>query len=172
MFKKALNMRMTHLDHEFAPVFNKSSKILILGSFPSERSREFGFYYSHPQNRFWKLLTYLTKTECIPFTIDDKKQMLLKNRIALWDIIKSCDIRKSRDKSITNAVPVDLSVILDNSDIKQIFTNGGKAYELCEQCSVKAIKLPSTSTANVLYTFEKLVHEWSIIMPYIKAYQK
>ncbi|MDR1488623.1 MAG: DNA-deoxyinosine glycosylase [Holosporales bacterium] len=163
---------MKNLSHPFEPVYDKDSEILILGSFPSEKSREYGFYYGHPQNRFWKILVYLTKTEQIPISIDDKKHMLFKNKIALWDVIKSCSIISSSDSNITNVVPTDLFIILSHSNIKQIFANGDKAYKLykkycSEHISIEITKLPSTSPANATYSFERLVEKWSVIMPYI-----
>ncbi|MDR0942192.1 MAG: DNA-deoxyinosine glycosylase [Holosporales bacterium] len=159
---------MIRLNHTFEPVFNENSEILILGTFPSEKSREFGFYYGHPQNRFWKVIANITKTSPIPNSIDDKKMMLLKNKIALWDIIKSCDIEGSSDNSITNVIPNDLSMILDNSNIKQIFANGNKACELCKKYFVDAIILPSTSPANATYNLERLIYKWTIITSFLK----
>ena len=152
--------------HPFDPIFNEHSFILILGTFPSEKSRKYGFFYGHPQNRFWKLIASLTKTEIIPKSIDEKKEILIKNGIALWDIIHSCDIIGSSDASITNIVPNDLSKILEFTNIKQIYANGEKAYRIymkyCHKNIKKdIIKLPSTSPANASYSFARLEKEWS-----------
>lgn len=122
-----MNSEYTHIKHEFEPVFDKNSKILVLGTLPSVKSRENNFYYGHPQNRFWKLIAALCDEDIVPQTIEEKKQMLLRNHIAVWDVISECDIIGSSDSSIKNVVPVDLSVILDNADIDRIYANGGKA---------------------------------------------
>lgn len=121
-----MNSEYTHIKHEFEPVFDKNSKILVLGTLPSVKSRENNFYYGHPQNRFWKLIAALCDEDIVPQTIEEKKQMLLRNHIAVWDVISECDIIGSSDSSIKNVVPVDLSVILDNADIDRIYANGGK----------------------------------------------
>ena len=144
--------------HPFEPVFDKNSLVLILGTFPSEKSREY----------FWKLIAFLTNTSKIPVSIDEKKELLLRNKIALWDVINSCDIKKSSDSSITNVVPNNLSKILELSSIKQIFANGEKAYSIYMRYCYKdigkeIIKLPSTSPANASYSLERLKTEWKII---------
>lgn len=149
--------------HNIEPVYNENSKILILGSFPSVKSREMQFFYGHPQNRFWKVLAMLTNEET-PQTIPQKKDFLLRNKIAVWDVIQSCQITGSSDSSIKNAVPNDISVILKTADINQIFTNGGTAHKLYQKhISNDDIKLPSTSPANAAFSVERLVNEWSII---------
>lgn len=155
-------------DHNIDPVWDENSEILILGSFPSVKSREDMFFYAHPQNRFWRVLALLTDYPT-PKTIDEKKKLLLENRIALWDVIKSCGITGSSDSSIKNVVPNDLSKILVNSKIKTIYLNGGTAFKLykkyCENDkNIEAIKLPSTSPANVAYSVERLLSEWKIIV--------
>jgi hypoxanthine-DNA glycosylase len=155
---------MKYLIHPFPPIVDKHSKVLILGSFPSIQSREVGFYYAHPQNRFWKLISYLTKTHPIPINITTKREMLLLNNIALWDIVQSCSIQGSNDNTIKDVIPIDLSLILNNSNIKSIFSNGDKAYKLCKKYSINSIKLPSTSSANASYSFEKLIDEWKVII--------
>ena len=127
-------MEYVHVQHEFPPVYDEKSRILILGSFPSVKSREQEFYYGHPQNRFWKLMKRIFDCENVSLdTIDEKKQFLLDNNIALWDVIKSCDIKGSSDSSIKNIEPNDLELIVNNSDVKKIILNGGKAYELYEK---------------------------------------
>ena len=115
---------LQHIIHPIPPVYDKNSKILILGSFPSVKSREAGFFYGHPQNRYWKVLAGVFK-DAVPETIPDKKAFLLRHNIAAWDVIASCDIEGSSDASINNAVPNDLKAILKTADIRQIYTNGG-----------------------------------------------
>ena len=160
---------MEHVQHTINPIYNEKSNILILGTFPSVKSRENKFFYSHPQNRFWKIIAYITNTSPVPSTIDEKKNMLLNNKIALFDVIKSCDITGSSDTSIKNVEPWDLSIILDSCNIKKIYANGNKAYELyMKYCynnlKRSIIKLPSTSPANASFNFERLLSEWSKIL--------
>ena len=162
---------MENVKHEIPPIYNQNSKILILGSFPSVKSRESQFFYHHSQNRFWKVLSSVLDKDT-PITIDEKKDFLLDNNIALWDVIASCDIEGSSDSSIKNVVANDLNKIIDTCDIKQIFCNGGKSFELykkyCEKnTNLKAIKLPSTSPANARFSLEKLVEDWKVIQDYI-----
>ena len=153
--------------HEFEPVYDSNSKILILGTFPSVKSREQGFYYGHPQNRFWKLLARLL--ECpIPATIEEKKQMLLANHIAIWDVIASCEIVGSSDSSIRNVVPTNLEKVLKNAPIRQIYGNGTAATTLYEKyqkpfIQKDIIKLPSTSPANAAWNMERLMEAWKEI---------
>lgn len=156
--------------HEIEPIFNRDSKILILGSFPSVKSREGHFFYNHPQNRFWKVLAKIFNCE-VPQTIEEKKQFLLNNQIAVWDVIASCEIKGSSDSSIKHVVPNDLNRILSVSYIEQIYTNGNAAFQLYEkycksQTHMDAIKLPSTSPANAVYSLEKLVEIWKSITQY------
>lgn len=158
---------MTHVIHKIPPVYNKNSQILILGSFPSVKSREGRFFYHHKQNRFWKVLSTIVN-DVLPETIDEKKDFLLKNHIAVWDVIASCDIEGSSDSSIKNAVPNNFSDILKAAPIRKIYTNGGTAYKLyhkyCEKVtSIKAMKLPSTSPANASYSLDRLISEWKVI---------
>ncbi|MDR3258816.1 MAG: DNA-deoxyinosine glycosylase [Fusobacteriaceae bacterium] len=154
--------------HEIAPIYNQYSKILILGSFPSVKSREANFFYHHPQNRFWKLLSMLLK-ENLPVQLNDKKNMLLKHNVALWDVISSCEITGSSDSTIRNVIPNDIEAIIKKSNIQKIFINGGIAYNLyCKYCLTKikkeTIKLPSTSPANASYSIEKLFDSWKVIL--------
>lgn len=158
---------MTHVIHKIPPVYNKNSQILILGSFPSVKSREGRFFYHHKQNRFWKVLSTIVN-DVLPETIDEKKDFLLKNHIAVWDVIASCDIEGSSDSSIKNAVPNDFSFILKTAPIRQIYTNGRTAYKLyhkyCEKVTgFEAVKLPSTSPANASYSLERLISQWNQI---------
>ena len=154
-------------NHTFDPVYNKESRVLILGSFPSVKSREIAFYYGHPQNRFWKILETIYNEE-IPKDIDGKKSFLLKHHLALWDVIESCDIKGSSDSSIKDVIPNDLNIIFKESKIEQIFVNGNKAYDLyMKYCYKKykreVVKLPSTSPANASYSLEKLLEKWQVI---------
>ena len=153
--------------HEIEPIFNRDSKILILGSFPSVKSREGHFFYNHPQNRFWKVLAKIFNCE-VPQTIEEKKQFLLNNQIAVWDVIASCEIEGSSDSSIRNVIPNDLERILSTANIKQIYTNGGTASKLYRkycyaQTQLEDVKLPSTSPANASYSLEKLMVEWAAV---------
>lgn len=148
------------LTHTFAPVYNAESEILILGSFPSVKSRENGFYYGHPQNRFWKVMAHVFDEE-VPQTIEEKKNLLLANKVAVWDVIESCEIVGSSDSSIRNVVVNDFSEILSKSSIKKVYANGKKAYELYNKYALKktgmeAYVLPSTSPANAAYSLDKL----------------
>ncbi len=159
--------QLVHVKHEFEPVYDENSDILILGTFPSVKSREQNFYYGHPQNRFWKVISGLFKEE-IPKTIDEKKTLLLKHRIAIWDVVSECDIYGSSDSSITNVVPAKLSIILDHAPVRKIFANGSKAYELYMKYTYSLVnrdivKLPSTSPANAVYNIERLMEEWKKI---------
>ena len=140
------------VSHEFGPFYKKNSKVLILGSMPSRKSLEEGFYYAHPQNRFWKVLSFIYN-EDIPQTIVDKKNFLERHYIALWDVIESCDIKGSSDSSIRNVVVNDINYILNNSNVSVIYTTGRVSYNLynkyCkDKTGMSAIYLPSTSPAN------------------------
>ena len=153
--------------HPIKPVFDKESRILILGSFPSVKSREEGFFYGHPQNRFWKA-TAQVFDEKTPLSIDEKRSFLLRNHIALWDVIGSCEIDGSSDSSIRNVTVNDLSAILKTADIQEIFLNGKKAEQLYKKYLLPTVKrdavcLPSTSPANAAWSIEKLVEAWKII---------
>ncbi len=155
---------MNHVTHPINPLYDNNSRILILGSFPSVKSREAGFFYGHPQNRFWRVLSAVFDDEC-PDTIPKKRKFLLRNRVALWDVIASCDITGSSDASIRNAVPNDLSLILGNSDIEKVFTNGKTAHRLYVKfilpvTGIEATVLPSTSPANAAFSLNRLIEEW------------
>lgn len=157
--------------HTFPPLWTPESKILILGSFPSVKSREQGFFYGHPQNRFWKLMARLLQEE-VPTTIEEKRAMILKHNIALWDVIESCEIVGSSDSSIKDVKVNDLGMIVKNSQVRHVFTNGGKSHEMYVKygealTDIKAIKLPSTSPANAAFSLEKLAVEWGCILEHI-----
>ena len=155
------------MEHTINPVYDENSRILILGSFPSVKSREQKFFYGHKQNRFWKVVSGVLGCE-VPQTIAEKKEMLLEHRIAVWDVIQSCEIEGSSDASIRDVIPNDRSEILRTADIRAIYTNGGKAYELYPKYiypanGIKAHKLPSTSPANAGYSLERLKEAWNQI---------
>ena len=157
-------MEYEHITHSFKPVYDENSRILILGTLPSVKSRENNFYYGHKQNRFWKLLAYLLD-EPVPETIDEKKYMVFKNHIAIWDVIQSCDIKGSSDSSIKNAVPVDIMRVLRVADIRRIFCNGAASYGLFMRhleplCHRTPVKLPSTSPANAAWSMDRLLEQW------------
>ena len=155
------------LTHTFGPLYDEQSRILILGSFPSVKSREANFFYGHPQNRFWKVIAAVTGNP-VPTSIDEKKQLLHRSHIALWDTIWQCDIIGSSDSSIRNVIPTDLSIILNHAPIRQIYCNGATSANLFHKYQGKtlnrtAIKLPSTSPANAAFSVERLTGQWKII---------
>lgn len=163
-----------NINHVFQPVYNQKSKILILGTFPSVKSRENHFYYGHPQNRFWRLMAELTKRE-LPANIEEKRKLLLENRIALWDVIQSCSITGSGDASIRDVVPNNFMEILRESEIEKIYANGNKAYELYmkyiySDTGREIEKLPSTSPANAGYSLERLKEKWKVIVSELEKY--
>ncbi len=162
---------LQHVEHGFGPVYDKESRILILGSFPSVKSREQAFYYGHPQNRFWKVLAALAGTE-VPQTIEEKKGWLHLHHIAVYDVIEECDIEGSSDSSIRNATPADIRTIIAESNISYIFTNGklaGKLYRRyqAKTCDLPMTELPSTSPANAAYSLDKLIAAWQDIKVYL-----
>lgn len=155
------------IEHTIPPVFDKHSEILILGSFPSVKSREEGFFYGHQKNRFWQV-TAAVYGAAVPGSVSEKKAFLLTNHIAVWDVIQSCDIVGSSDSSIKNVVPNDLRLILDSAQIRQIYLNGKKAAELYQrylypQIKREAYTLPSTSPANAAWSAERLIKAWECI---------
>ena len=158
--------------HPIAPLYNGVSRVLLLGSFPSIKSREAAFFYGHPQNRFWSVLAEIFG-EAAPQSIEEKKSLALRRGVALWDVIAQCEITGSSDASITDVVPNDMSQILNAADIRAIFCNGSTAYtyynKYCRaQTGREAIALPSTSPANARWTKEMLVREWGKqFLPYL-----
>ena len=162
------------LQHPIPPLYDEDSRILILGSFPSVKSREMAFFYGHPQNRFWKLLSLLLEAP-FPETVPERRAFLFSNRIAVWDVIASCEITGSSDASIRDAVPNDLGRILDAARIRQIYVNGqtaGRLYRKYQEpilrkaygdCA-KAVILPSTSPANAAWNLERLRQAWQVIL--------
>lgn len=156
-----------HIVHGFAPVWDARSRVLVLGTLPSVKSREQNFYYGHPRNRFWKLLAFLFGAP-EPLGIEEKTALLLKNGIALWDVVRECDIRRSADSTIRNAAPNDIRPILAGADIRAIYANGAKAKELYDRLLLpltgrEAVRLPSTSPANAARSLEALAEEWRVI---------
>ena len=150
--------------HNIDPVFDESSEILILGSFPSVKSREIGFFYGHKQNRFWKVTASVFGCK-VPQTVEEKKAFLLKNHIALWDVIAECEISASADSSIKNAAANDIGIILNSAEIKAIFVNGKTAEKyynkyILPKTGISAVCLPSTSPANAAQSVEKLSEKW------------
>lgn len=164
-------MKATPQQHPFQPLFDGNSEVLILGSFPSVKSRETGFYYGHPQNRFWRVIAALTSSP-LPQTIPEKRTLLLKNHIALWDSIASCTIAGSSDSSIRSAVPTDIGLILSSTHIKDIFCNGKASFNcynrfILPQTGINAKLLPSTSAANAAWSLDRLIESWATIMQFI-----
>ena len=153
--------------HPIPPFYNKNSKLLILGSFPSVKSREQMFFYGHPQNRFWKVVAAVFDQE-VPQSIEQKKEFLKRNSIAVWDVIGACEIEGSADSTIKDVTPNDLSQILNVADIKRIFVNGKTAEKYYNKYTkavvgCEAVCLPSTSPANAAWTLEKLIDAWKVI---------
>ena len=160
-------MEYQHIVHPFGPLYNEQSRVLILGSMPSPKSREQLFFYGHPQNRFWPLMAALFG-EKLPESIEEKRSLALRHGIAIWDTILACDIRGAGDSSIRNAVPTDLAPILAGSQISHIFCNGkasGACYHRYQEklLQIPAITLPSTSPANAAWTMERLLEAWKVV---------
>ena len=160
-------MESTLILHPIPPVYDSTSRILILGSFPSVKSREAMFFYGHPQNRFWRVAAQVFE-EPVPMTVPDRKTFLLHNHIAAWDVIASCRIEGSSDASIKDVIANDLSVILDNAKIRQIYVNGKTAEKMYRkyiepEIGRKAVCLPSTSPANAAWSLERLISAWKVV---------
>ena len=160
------------VEHPLQPIFDSRSRVLILGTMPSPKSREVGFYYGHPQNRFWRILAELFD-EPLPASNEERTALVLVHRIALWDVLASCEIEGASDSSIRNAVPNDLSRVLSNAPIRAIFTTGGKAKELFdrhlrERVGMEAIALPSSSAANARMSLQQLVEAYRILLDYLQ----
>jgi hypoxanthine-DNA glycosylase len=158
---------MARITHPIPPLYNEASRILILGSFPSVKSREGEFFYHHPQNRFWRVISTIYG-EPLPNTIAEKKELLLKHHIAVWDVIHSCEITGSSDSSIRDVIPNDLSEILRTADIRRIFTNGNTATRLYRRYIYPVTKIESqglfsTSPANAGCNLDRLLEAWSCL---------
>ena len=166
--KAAVTKEYTHVTHPFPALYNKESEILILGSLPSVKSREQMFFYGHPQNRFWKVIAAVLN-EPVPKNIEEKKAMLYRHHVALWDTIYSCDIIGSSDSSIKNVQPTDIGMILEKTNITRIYANGNKAGQLYKRyqfpvTGIEAMVLPSTSPANAAWSLDRLCEAWRVIL--------
>lgn len=162
-----------HVEHPLDPVFDGRSRVLVLGTMPSPRSRETGFYYNHPQNRFWRVMARLFE-EAVPADNEAKRALMLRHGIALWDVLASCTIEGAKDASIAECVPNDIGYVLSRTPIEAVFCTGAKATELyrkhCErETGLPAVKLPSTSPANAAASLEDLVNAYRVILPYCIA---
>ena len=162
-------MERQYLTHGFPPFYNADSDILILGSFPSVKSREAQFFYGHAQNRFWRVIAAVYG-EAAPQSLEEKRVFLTRNKIALYDVIEECSIIGSSDATIADVVPADIGAILRATRVgERVFTNGGKAYDLYMKLifpdlGVPAAKLPSTSPANAAWSLERLTEAWNEII--------
>lgn len=162
---------LKRVTHNFEPVYDENSRILILGTMPSPKSRELGFYYGHPRNRFWNVISDLCGEE-LPQTVEEKKTLALRCHIAVWDVLQSCEIHGADDGSIRNPIANDLSVILSNADIKAVFTTGTKAAALYRKfcfprTNIAAKPLPSTSPANCTMSYEELKRHYAQILNFL-----
>ncbi len=158
-------------DPGFEPIYNEKSRVLILGTYPSPKSFETGFYYGHPQNRFWPLISTLCGTPC-PKTKVDKIALLQDKNIALWDVLESCDIKGAADSSIKNPKPNPIHLILQSSPIEAVFCNGSAAHTLYKRyckamLSVPVVRVPSTSAANAACNLVCLLQQWAVVLPYL-----
>ena len=163
-------MEYTHVTHEFGPLYDADCEVLILGSIPSPKSREQAFYYGHPQNRFWKVMAAVVG-EPVPQTIEEKRRMMLKHHIAMWDALEACDIRGASDSSIKNPVPTDIPGLLAKTRITRIYATGATAYKYYQKFNaprtgIDAVRLPSTSPANCAVSQEELVEAYRVILEY------
>ena len=153
--------------HPIPPLYDAASQVLVLGSFPSVKSREGMFFYHHPQNRFWRVIAGVYGSP-VPETIDQKRALLLENRVAVWDVIASCEIEGSSDASIRAVVPTDLTPILRAAPIRRIYCNGSPPWKLYQKhqlplTGIPAVQLPSTSPANAAWKLPALLDAWSVI---------
>lgn len=160
-----------YIEHTFGPFYKSDSRILILGTMPSPKSREEGFYYAHPQNRFWRIMAELFQEKTLE-NVQEKMAFLEKHKIALWDVLFSCEIQGADDSSIKNPKPNKINRILYEADIQAIFTTGKKAYDLYRKYCYpdtkrEAISLPSTSPANCRMSYAELLEEYKIILQYL-----
>ena len=163
---------MEHIIHSIEPVFDTESRVLILGTMPSPKSREVQFYYGHPQNRFWRVLAAVLGEE-VPQSVPEKKAMLLRHRIALWDVLAECEITGASDSSIRNPVANDLSVILDHAPVQAVFTTGATTWKLYTRLQkphtgIEAVRLPSTSPANCAVKMEALTEAYKAILLWLE----
>ncbi len=175
MDKEKVGVNMAEYEHIIQPfdsVYDENSEVIILGTLPSVKSRETNFYYGHKQNRFWRVIAGIFDEE-VPETVEQKKILLLKHHIAIWDVIESCDIIGSSDSSIKNPIPADVKSLIEKTKIKAVYANGALAKKLYDryiykETGIEAIKLSSTSPANARCNLENLMKEWKIIKNEIK----
>lgn len=165
-------METGKVTHDFEPIYNENSRILILGTMPSPKSREVGFYYGHPRNRFWKVISDVCEEE-LPQTKEEKIDLVLRNKIAIWDVLAGCEIKGADDSSIRNPVANDMNAVLKQADIRAVFATGTKAAQLYKkfcypETKIPAICLPSTSPANCAVSYETLYETYKIILKYIR----
>ncbi|MBQ1489934.1 MAG: DNA-deoxyinosine glycosylase [Eubacterium sp.] len=161
-------MKEQFLVHPIPPTWDESSRVLILGSFPSVKSREMGYFYGHPQNRFWKVLARIFAEE-VPMTVEERRAFLLRHHLAAWDVLASCRITGSSDSSIRDAVPNDILPILEGSQIRTICCNGKKSHQIYRKymepaVGREAVCLPSTSPANAAWSLERLTAAWGEVI--------
>lgn len=155
---------MDRLYHTIAPICGADSDTLILGTFPSPKSREQGFYYGHPQNRFWRVIAAVYGMET-PVDTEGKKRLITSNALALWDVVASCEIAGAADATIRRETPNDIAGLIAETNIRRVFTNGSKARELYDRYIKKSVALevttlPSTSPANASYSLAALIDIW------------
>lgn len=165
-------MESRQVTHDFQPIYNEESRVLMLGTMPSPKSRETGFYYGHPRNRFWKVVSDVCG-EVLPETKEEKVAFALRNKIAVWDVLAGCEIKGAEDASIRNPVVNDLNVIIKSADIRAVFATGQKAAQLyrkyCQkETGMEIICLPSTSPANCSVSYEKLFEAYEVVLKYIR----
>lgn len=164
-------MELERVTHDFEPIYNQDSRILMLGTMPSPKSREVGFYYGHPRNRYWKVVSDVCG-ENLPKTKEDKIAFALRNKIAVWDVLAGCEIKGAEDSSIRNPIPNDMNLILRHSDVRAVFTTGTKAAQLYKKycypsTGIAAVNLPSTSPANCRMNYEELYEAYAVIKKYL-----
>lgn len=174
---RAMAGTITHMErktliHTIEPVFDAHSRVLLLGTFPSPKSREMGFFYGHPQNRMWRVLSAVLGEDEVPQTVQERKQFLLNHGIAMWDVLASCSIEGAADSSIQDTQPNDLSQVFQAAQIQQVFTTGAKATELYRRyqlpvCGRDCHRLPSTSGANAAWSLERLIEAYSCIKQHL-----
>ena len=167
-------MEPTRVTQGIPPTFDENSRVLVLGTMASPRSRETGYNYGHPQNRFWRVMAALAR-EDVPATNDEKRAFVLRHRIALWDVLAECTIRGASDASISEPVANRLSLVTHAAPIEAVFCTGAKSYELfcrlgCEaECGLAATRLPSTSPANAACSFEALCEAYAIVFEHLRG---
>ena len=164
-----MSSELSRVEHEFPPVYDENSRVLILGTIPSPKSRERGFYYMHPQNRFWKMLAQVLG-EPIPLDIPGRRELCISHGIALWDVLAECSIDGASDSSIKNAVPNRLEAIFQAADIRAVFTTGKKAQALYERFFpdlMQAVCLPSTSPANRTISEAEMLEKYRQIAKFL-----